>query len=64
MYQLWTKSHQQFAILPGPHSLVDATTGLAMSLADDTCTIGTALSVQADIYNDEKQLFYQGNSGG
>jgi hypothetical protein len=43
---------------------VDSATGLAMSLADDTCTLGTALKMQADSYNDKKQHFYIGNSGG
>jgi hypothetical protein len=64
MYQKWIVSRQQFTILSGPFSFVDSAKGLAMSLADDTCALGTALKMQADSYNDKKQQFYLGSSGG
>jgi hypothetical protein len=64
MYQKWVVSRQQFTILSGPYSFVDSANGLAMSLADDTCALRTALKMQADSYNDKKQHFYLGNSGG
>jgi hypothetical protein len=63
MYQKWIVSRQQFTILSGPFSFVDSAKGLAMSLADDTCALGTALKMQADSYNDKKQQFYLGSSG-
>jgi hypothetical protein len=64
MYQKWIASRQQLTIMSGPYSFVDSSTGLAMSLADDTCALGTSLRMQVDSYTDKKQQFYLGNGGG
>jgi hypothetical protein len=64
MYQKWTVTRQKSTIVSGPYSFVDSATGLAMSLADDTCMLGTALKTRTDSYNDKKQKFYLGNGGG
>jgi hypothetical protein len=62
-YQKWEMRNSQHTILSGPHYFVQYSTGLAMSLADDSCAMGTGLNVHAFGYDDTKQQFYIGSGG-
>ena len=59
-YQKWTKEQQLFKPLMGSFSIVNPSSGYALTVTDDMCK---ALSSHADDFTSERQQFYLGQHG-
>eukprot|EP00956_Cyclotella_meneghiniana_P003491 scaffold4251_cov37-Cyclotella_meneghiniana.AAC.6 len=62
-YQKWTKQRQLFHPLMGPFSVLNPTSGLAMTVDGGTCSNGLSLSSTTDDHTSIRQQFYLGQHG-